>query len=537
MSESEFGGPEDFTLNMEKYMRQTPPPTPKHRHQATVENAEDVESPIRLPAKDLEIRELKAELEATEAGNASIRKALETERKENEILRRKLEDATSFQDVLRLIKTVEKENSRLTASNERLQGDNSELSQKLQEAASNHEMLETEVVTLRDSLAAYDNDHSSHQSTLASLKASHQCTITALKASHKEQLQDIECRYTEKLEDLKSQHAEERDDLTSRQTHQLVDLEERHENEATLIKADLGKKHESEFSLLKTSHAEQINNMKENIAKADRLMRDHDAKREVLVQSLRTRGDTLEKDLKNAKADHETAINKSVTNMKATLAKADHLMREHDAKRDRQAQRLQERIRDLEKGSAAASVKATTNSSVTKLQSKLAALTKEYDTMKTNLDTANTRIATLTKEHDITKTQLDIAHTRIANLMREQNYFKDELAARNTVIADCSRFCDKIEAEQDAEIQTLKDAHREELTTLEQHWSRKYAKLSKSMDICDNELRRLWGREELGDTTEGGTKPQRYRYKYVNKHGELNAAGRELLARRASRQE
>ena len=102
-----------------------------------------------------------------------------------------------------------------------------------------------------------------------------------------------------------------------------------------------------------------MTNMKENIAKADRLMRDHDAKREVLVQSLRTRGDTLEKDLKAAKADHETAINKSVANMKATLAKADHLMREHDAKRDRQAQRLQECIRDLEKDVAAASVKVT----------------------------------------------------------------------------------------------------------------------------------------------------------------------------------
>ena len=537
-SDCEFGGPEDFTLNLEKYMRQTPSPKPKLSRKATVENAEDVESPIRLPVKDLEIRELKAELEATEAGNASIRKALEAERKENEVLRQKLQDAASLHDVLRLIKTVEKENNRLTTINERLQCDKDDLGHKLQEATSNHEMLENEVATLRDSLTAYDNDHSSHQSTLASLKASHQCTINTLKASHKDQLTDIESQYTEQLEDL-----------TSRQTHQLVDLEERHDNEIASIKlahkneinsikADLEKKqqddiisirsdlvetHRNEITSIKAGHTEQITSMKEKLAQADRLMRDHDAKREVLVQSLRTRADTLEKDLNTTKSSHDSAItavrsscNKNIANMKATLAKADRLMREHDGKRDVQARNLQARIDSLEKELAAAKAKSTSNSSVTSLHSKLAALTKELDATKTKLETANATITTLTREH---------------------NALKDDLAAKNTLIAECSQFCEYIEAEQAAETKKLEDAHKAEMAEVEQRWAKKYAKLSKSMDICDNELRRLWGREELGDTTEGGTKPQRYQYEYVNKHGELNAAGRALAARRARKPE
>lgn len=229
------GGPEDFTLNIEKYMRQTPSPkpqtsssskrhsrSPKRARKATVENAEDVESPVRLSTNDTQIRDLKAELEATEAGNASIRKALEEERqereqerheqenlrRENEQLRRQLKDATSLDDIHGLIRKETTENKRLTASLEQMLADHSDMKSQLREASSENAHLQEEVQKLQDSLSSFDKQDFTHRSNIAS----YQRTISSLKTQ---------------LREAKELHQ----NTINTHTHQLADLEEDHDEE------------------------------------------------------------------------------------------------------------------------------------------------------------------------------------------------------------------------------------------------------------------------------------------------------------------
>lgn len=152
-------------------------------------------------------------------------------------------------------------------------------------------------------------------------------------------------------------------------------------------------------------------------------------------------------------------------------------------------------------------------------------MTKEHTSTRAKLANADVKVSTLVTELDAVKAEVNDKDSTISNL--------------NAKIQDHVKIARRVEKELDtwqemyhADIKSINATIQADFSAVQQHWAKKYddlnkqyAELKKSADDADNELFRMWGREELGDTTEGGTKPQRFQYKYFNKYGNVNAAG------------